>query len=215
MLEVELKFAADGLDPLEHLAAAAELGSSALGVVHEVDEVDRYLDTARGALAAAGWACRLRTRGDRTIASLKGPAEVAEDAVQELHRRPELEGAASDSLEPARWSPSEARDLVDRLRDAEPLVERLRLHQRRVERDVLVDGHGIGTLTLDRVEVLAGGASRGRFHVVELELHPGQDAAVLPELADALREVPGLRPERRTKLERALALVGAPGTPGA
>ena len=207
MLEVELKFAADGARPLAQLALAPSLGPAALGTPHQVDELDRYLDTAAGAFATARWACRLRTREDGTIVSLKGPAQHDAAAGGELHRRRELEGPATPSLQPESWPPSEARDLVDRLRQGEPLIERLALRQLRTERPVLVDGRPIGTLTLDRVDALHDGASHGRFHVVELELHSGADEQPLGELADALRAIPGLSAEPGTKLERALALI--------
>lgn len=209
VLEVELKFAAAGPRPLTRLARQPSLGPAALGAVHDIDELDRYLDTPGGAFAAARWACRLRTRGGATIVSLKGPAE--ETGGGELHRRPELEGPATESLAPATWPPSEARDLVDRVRHGEPLVERLALRQLRSERPVMIEGRAVGTLTLDRVDALHHGESHGRFNVVELELHPGVDAAPLTELAAALRSIPGLDPEPGTKLERALALIHPAG----
>ena len=116
-LEIELKYAATPA-ALAVLADAERLGPALLGPTVVNDESDRYLDTPDRRLSAAGWACRLRTRRvdgiARTFVSLKGPAEPA---VAEMHRRPEIEAEAPDDLDPARWPPSPARELVDRLRD--------------------------------------------------------------------------------------------------
>jgi inorganic triphosphatase YgiF len=208
--EVEAKFRADGEGPLRWLESTARLGEAELGEPRSVDEVDMYLDTWRGTLGVARWACRLRRRGDRVIVSLKGPAEAGSGGW--LHRRPEVEGPATDSLDPHRWPPSAARHLVDALRAGEPLVERLTLRQRRVERSVRAADRPVGVLTLDRVGVEHEGRSVGEMQVVELELAAGappEHEELLRGLADALGAVPGLEAEGRSKLEHALELVGA------
>lgn len=205
VLEVELKLRATEA-ALEELATLPSLGPAELGPQAAVDETDVYLDTAGGALAAARWACRLRTRDGRRIVSLKGPAEHA--AGDPVHRRPEVEGSApaSNFGEPAAWPASAARGLVLRLAGNEPLREILRLRQRRIERPALVDGRRVAMLSLDRVNVERGGATLGGMRVVELELETDAPAAVRQPLFDALRSRDGLEPERHSKLERALAL---------
>ena len=207
--EIEAKFRADDDAPLTILEQAEALGPAQLGPGRTVDEVDVYLDTERGDLGAAGWACRLRNREGRVMISLKGAAQVVGDAW--LHRRPEVEGPATDALHPAHWPPSQARELVDRLRHGAALVERFTLRQRRVERRVRVEARELGTLTLDRATVEHRGHPLGRLHVVELELHGSStpnDQRLLGELAASLDAVPGLVAEERTKLERALELIG-------
>ena len=211
-VEVELKYRASR-DALEWLAGAARLGPARLGAAVRNDETDRYLDTADGRLAAAGWACRLRTRrvggAARTFVSLKGPPEATSGA---LHRRPELEGPADDALDPAAWPPSPARDLLDALRAGAALRDRIRLEQLRRERSVEVEGSMAGTLSLDDVTVLHEGEPVGELQAVELELHRGIDPGVLTALARDLEAIPGLAPERATKLELALDLAAsAPG----
>jgi inorganic triphosphatase YgiF len=201
-LEVELKMRADA-EALEALAVLPRLGSADLGPAQAVDELDQYLDTADEALAAARWACRLRTRQGRRWISLKGPAEhPAGDAV---HRRPELEGPAPDDphAPAASWPDSPARDLVLRLAGAEPLREILRLRQQRVERRVTVDGQRVAILSLDRVDVEQDGRPLGEMRIVELELEAGIDPAASHEVMEALLERDGLRPEPASKLERA------------
>jgi inorganic triphosphatase YgiF len=203
-LEVELKLRAEADEPLQHLAAASRLGPARLGLLHEVDELDRYLDTGDGRLAAARWACRLRQRDGSLRVSLKGPAQ--HQPGDALHRRPELEGPVGAGLDPEDWPPSDARARLRELSGGEPMVERLALRQRRGERAVLVAGAEVGTLSLDRVAVLHDGKSSGQFVAVELELRAAVDPELVAELLRALLAVPGLAIEPRSKLERALEL---------
>jgi inorganic triphosphatase YgiF len=208
--EVEAKLRAGDAAPLEALAGEQTLDGALLGTARTVDETDRYLDTADGRLDAVRWACRLRAREGAVRVSLKGPAET--HARDGLHRRPELEGPATDSLDPADWPPSEARRHLESLSGGAPLVERLRLEQRRTERPVHVGERRVGTLSLDRVEIVRGERRAGELFVVELEL---ADAEALPQsdlrrLAEALAARPGLAPDPRTKLEHALERLAAP-----
>lgn len=207
-VEVELKYHADGPEPLARLATATSLGPATLGPAREVAETDRYLDTADGRFGASRWAARLRRRDGATRLSLKGPAGVG--SAGGLHRRPEVEGPATDALDPAAWPPSEAKALLERIRAGSPLVERFRLVQSRTERAVVVDGEALGTMTLDVVRVEAEGRALGALRVVELELAadaPAHHEALLGELDEALDRVDGLRPDDRTKLEYAADLL--------
>jgi inorganic triphosphatase YgiF len=202
-LEVELKFGA-APEALQILASTHRLGPARLGAVSNVDELDRYLDTPDLRLAALGWACRLRGRHGRTRVSLKGPAEGGTEGA--MHRRPELEGPATDDLDPGAWPASAARDSVMAMSGGAALHERFRLEQVRRERTVAIDGQLVGILSLDLVRVERDGVRRGQFDVVELELtddavRRGLD--VMP-LRQALETMPGLVPEPRTKLEHAL-----------
>jgi inorganic triphosphatase YgiF len=205
VLEVELKFSADGPEPLDLLTSAGELGDARLGEAHTYDELDRYLDTLDLHLAREQWACRLRTRHGRTIISLKGPLQPGDSGA--LHVRPELEGSAGDSLDPATWPASAALDRLLALSAGQPLVERIALHQRRTARDVTVGGRPVGELSLDRVAVWHAGREVGRLWCVELESNDSQ--ADLGALGSALARVDGLRPDPLAKLEHALALVQA------
>lgn len=207
-VEVELKYAADAA-ALEALAAIDRLGPAEVGPAIVNDETDRYLDTADGRLAAAAWACRLRTRRvhgvARTFVSLKGPAEAVAGA---MHRRPELEGPATDAPDPAAWPASAARDFLATLAAGAPLTEGVVLEQRRRERPVRLAGRTVATLSLDEARILRVGVPLGELRVVELELADGVDAPV-EALAAALERVPGLRADQRSKLEHALTLVAA------
>ena len=207
--EVEAKFRADGPEPLSLLASLATLGHASLGAAATATEVDRYLDTPDNRLAAASWACRLRSRDADLRVSLKGPAEPTSGAW--LHRRPELEGPATESLDPGEWPESEARDFLDDLRQGESLEERFELRQRRTERTVTVEEAALGVLSLDAVDIRSNGRRLGELFMVELELvgeNDAEDARHLERLAEALEQRSGLRADPRTKLEHALELLG-------
>jgi inorganic triphosphatase YgiF len=210
-LETELKLRAEDA-ALEGLAIVPSLGPATLGPPREVEELDVYLDTADGRLAAARWACRLRSREGRRWVSLKGPAEHRPG--EALHRRPEVEGPAphADANSPAAWPESPARDLVLRLAGDATLSERLSLRQRRVEREVIVVGGRVGLMSLDRVTVLRQGQALGSFGVAELELDDGEAPAPwLASLTGTLTALPGVEPEPMSKLERALELAEVAG----
>ncbi len=202
-VEVELKYSAAG-EAFTRLAQVEALGPLRLGATHGYDELDRYLDTGDGRLAAAGWACRLRHREREYLVSLKGPAEGGGGA---LHRRPEVEGPATDGLDPRDWPDSPARAFLAQLAGGlAPLVERLRLRQRRVEREALLDDRAVGVLSLDEAVVLAAGEELATLRDVELEL--GAEVEHLAAQVDAaLAAVPGLLAQPASKLARALALM--------
>lgn len=208
-LEVEARFRASDPATLERLAQVATLGATTLGGATTYLEEDRYLDTRDGRLAAARWACRLRSRGAVTVVSLKGPPEP--DGAGWLHRRPELEGPAVPATDATAWPPSAARERLLALSQGEPLSARITLLQERTERSVTVEGAALGTLSLDSVTpVDPSGGQAASFHVVELELvAPGDVERVLRPLAQVLAAMPGLTPEPRTKLEIALELLAS------
>jgi inorganic triphosphatase YgiF len=206
-IEVESKFLAADELTLRRLSTVRRVGAALLGPARVAHEVDRYLDTPDRRLAAGGWACRLRTRGARTIVSLKGTAAGLDDP-SGVHRRPEAEGDASAEIAPDGWPRSEARDLLLQLAAGAGLEERLRLEQRRTERAVLVGGRRVATLSLDEVHVIdqASGAV-GHLLVVELEHASGAREEELVPVAEALRADPGLTPDPLTKLEHAVRIV--------
>jgi inorganic triphosphatase YgiF len=210
-LETELKLSATSHAPLRRLASLSRLGPMLLGTAETFLELDRYLDTDDGRLAAAKWACRLRRRSRTHLVSLKGPPVGANGGLGgALHRRPEIEGPASASLDPDSWPASVARRRLLDLTGGQPLREQFALRQRRTQRSVRDGDDPVGTLSLDRILVLLRGEPAGRLLCVELELerttalHREDEAAGL--LADLLA-VGGLSVEPLTKLERARALL--------
>ena len=145
------------------------------------------------------------------LVSLKGPPVAVDGTLRgALHRRPEIEGPASASLDPGSWPQSSARRRLLDLTGGEPLREQFALRQRRTQRSVSDPDGPVGTLSLDSVLVLFRGEPAGRLWCVELELERGKaphredHAAGL--LADLLA-VGGLSVEPLTKLERAMAFL--------
>ena len=193
----------------ERLIAAEDLaGFTALGPAVTVLNEDRYLDTPDGALAAAGYAGRLRSDGRRTVITLKGLNR--EDEGGAVHRREELEGPADPATSAAGWPASAARDAVVEIAGETALVDLVTIRQARRKRLYGRDG-AVVEVSVDDVEVVAGERTVERFAELELELREGDEGALDP-LADLLAEVEELVPAQTSKLERALeALRRDPG----
>ena len=216
-VEVELKYAI--LDPAagERLLAARSIGGlHGRGPVRPTSVVDRYVDTAGGVLGRAGWAMRIRETPAGRLVTLKATT-VVEGA---LHRRTELEGPAGDGLDPRTWPESDVRAGILAAIGDEPLAER-GVEVRQLRRYRTLAGHGSEVeLTVDEVEVHGGGRILDRFATLEAELKKGPETA-LDALAAELAGEPGLAPDTRSKMERALGALaaaglapGAPGEPG-
>ena len=129
-VEVELKFRVVDIAAAERYLVADEIGTFTGGaVVRSTQMEDRYIDTADGALATAGYAVRLRQSGRGTIVSIKGltRTEGAGGAV----RREELEGPADRTLGPLEWPASAARTLVLETVGEAPLIELVTIRQLR------------------------------------------------------------------------------------
>jgi inorganic triphosphatase YgiF len=211
LIETEFKLSASDARPLQRLADMPRLGGLRLGNAETFLELDRYLDTADGRLAAARWACRLRYRSRKYLVSLKGPDAGATGMLEgALHRRPEVEGPANASLDPDDWPDSPARSHLLGFTGSEPLEERFLLRQLRTQRPVLKGRRHVGTLSLDRVRVVQRGEPLGTLWCVELELRAASavpDDKAMGALLSDLMAVGGLEIEPLTKLERARALM--------
>lgn len=214
--EVELKYIVRDVDALRVWLAGGWGG--ALRDVRTVDErtvevEDRYIDTAYRALEAAGFGARLRrkeggpfrlnvksashARGANGERSTEGPAALSE--------RMEVEGPASDRLDPDTWPASAARELVDRVRRGARLRAIFTLRQRREQRTLALEAGSV-ELTLDLVSVVRGGRPLASFTVLEVEALDGAIGS-LPDLAALLEATGHVAPEPRSKEEIARAYV--------
>ena len=197
-------------------------GVMPLGPARTVDFRDQYLDTARGALAKAGFVARIRTGDGARRLTIKSLARGGQGAV---HRRLELEGDAGqaqdarypadarglgnagDVGDPHGWPSSAARD---RLLDAigiNPLVTLATLQQRRLQRNVALETSVI-ELSLDEVEVVRPDGIPEHWVELECELKSGHEAD-LAALGVLLTRRPDLTPATTSKLERALVAASA------
>jgi CHAD domain-containing protein len=214
-LEVELKFAVRDAALLEGLLDGDRVGGLVAGPWRVVDLVDRYLDTASGAIAGGGYAARLRTSAGVTSIDLKTLADVADAgaagagkaaaAGPEMRRRQELTGPADPDAEPVAWPESEARTALLALAGTEPVEERFALRQRRRERD-LRGTEGWAVLSVDDVTVLHGSAELGRFAALEVELRGGHER-VLYDFAEVLERSGAVGPAPASKLAAAELLL--------
>jgi CHAD domain-containing protein len=199
-VELELKYRVVDAAAAARLATARAIGPfRAAGRARQVQIEDRYLDTADGALGRAGYAVRLRRSPTMTIVSAKSTTPAA----SALHRREELEGPASLSLDPHAWPPSAARALVLEHAGEAPLLEIVTVRQLRRTR-TLADESAEVELSVDEVAVVVAGRAVDHFVELEVELRRG-DPSALDTLATILAADPDLAPEKASKLDRALA----------
>ena len=200
-VEVELKYrlrqdaAAD-----RYLVAEDLAGFKPISPVRSTQLEDRYLDTADGALARAGFAARLRQTAKGTTVSIKSTSRRSGDSG--IHRREELEGPADRTAGPRDWPPSDARSLIlEQCGDA-PLVELVTIRQLRRKRKLQSDDT-IVELSLDEVDAVARSRVVERFVELEVELMEGDEEA-LGAIDAILSADRGLTASTGSKLESAL-----------
>lgn len=208
--EVELKYLVRDLEALRGWLAR-DWGGALDGVEFGNDETveveDRYVDTAYGALARAGFGARLRSEAGGPIninvksASHDRPGNNGngKQDPQALSQRVEVEGIANERLDPDTWPPSAARELINEIRDGARLRTLFTINQRRERRTLALDDGGV-QITLDRVAVFRGARPLSTFSVFEVEAvrGSGADLARLAKLVEATGYVV---PEPRSKEE--------------
>ena len=203
-VEVELKYRMSDIATGERLLAADELaGLTALGPVERVRQEDRYLDTADGAVAAAGYAGRIRASNGGAVITLKGLDRLDDGGA--LHRREELEGPAEPADAIGGWPASAARDALMAIIGDRALGVVVSLRQDR-QRRLYGQGGSVVEVSVDDVEVVVGDEVIERFAELELELCDGDEAALEP-LVERLAENEELVEVDGSKLERALEAV--------
>ncbi len=214
--EVELKYLVRDVEALRSWLARGWGGSldDAAGDEGRVVEVeDRYLDTAYGALAQAGFAARLRREDGGPFnvtvksTSRERPADDSDagDARGDgadstaLSQRVEVEGPAGERLDPDLWPPSAARELINEIRDGARLRTLFTINQRRERRTLDLDD-GRVLVTLDWVAVFRGARPLASFSVLEVESEGGSSGS-LSRLAELVEATGYVRPEPRSKEE--------------
>jgi CHAD domain-containing protein len=207
--EVELKYRVGDLAAAERVLAAERLGPFTGGATgaRATQLEDRYVDTADGALAHAGFAVRLRQKGGQTIVSVKSLAHA--EGPGGSFSREELEGPADRVAPPSDWPASDARALVLEHAGDAPLVERVTIRQLRRVRQLRAASTRV-ELSLDEVDVVARGRVVERFVELEAELTKG-DRADLAALSEAIETEAGLERAATSKLEVALAALDGSG----
>ncbi|HET7473584.1 MAG TPA: CHAD domain-containing protein, partial [Candidatus Limnocylindrales bacterium] len=205
-VEIELKYrVVDEAAADRYLVDPEIAGFHATAPVRSTQVEDRYIDTAGGALARAGFAARLRQTAKTTTVAVKSSARRVGDG--NVHRREELEGPADRTAHPRDWAPSAARSLIlEQCGDA-PLVEVVTIRQLRRKRMLERNGTTV-ELSLDEVDAVSRSRVVGRFVELEVELIRGDEAG-LAEIDRALAADKGLASATTSKLQSALRAVVA------
>jgi CHAD domain-containing protein len=205
-VEVELKYRLRDEAAGDRYLLADELaGFQPISPVRSTQMEDRYLDTADGALARAGFAARLRQTAKGTTVSVKSVGRRSGNGA--VHRREELEGPADRTAGPRDWPHSDARSLIlEQCGDA-PLVELVTIRQLRRKRKLQSDDT-IVEVSLDEVDAVARSRVVERFVELEIELVNGDEDA-LARIEGVTASDPGLEPATGSKLESALAAIRA------
>jgi CHAD domain-containing protein len=205
-VEIELKYRVlDAAAGDRYLIVGGIAGFQPTSPVRTTQVEDRYIDTAGGAMARAGFAARIRQTAKETIVAVKSSARRA--GTGNVHHRQELEGPADRTAHPRDWPPSDARSLLlEHCGDA-PLVEVVTIRQLRRKRILERDGTAV-ELSLDEVDAVSRSRVVGRFVELEVELVRGDEAG-LAEIDRALAADPGLAPAETSKLQSALRAVAA------
>ena len=208
-VEIEAKFALSDLETLKKLKTLKRLGGYTLLPGKVVQMKDRYLDTVDRRLFKAGFALRQRSVGNQTAMQLKGRGGV-EGAV---HRREEISLNLPAAKAKETWRSSSLYARVSRLTANADLQTLCLLEQTRFTRPLWQADRLIAELSLDTVTVIAG-EFRDAYNELEIELRAGGAEADLAALTSLLQQEWRLKAVSSSKLERALALLDAPRSPG-
>lgn len=199
-MEIEAKFTVPNRQVYRALLRLRELAGYTLIPTVSARVADRYFDTADGRLLAAGYACRLRSEGALALATLKGLG----GAQGALHRREEQEVQLKAwTPDVTAWPPSSARDLALALSGGAPLQPLFDLEQHRTRADVADGARRVAELSLDAVRAVIG-RRPALYYELEVELKAEGTEEDLARLAQVLSTEYGLKPETRSKFERAL-----------
>src|SRR5262245_12525959 len=186
-VETEAKFLLDGpREAQELLAALAVKGSPQVESLE-----DAYYDTRDRALLSAGWAYRVRSRGDGpSEATLKAIAGPTSDGI---YRREELtEALASPDPQPSLLRDGRVRKTLLSWVGAGPLEPLARVKTARSTWRVAPRRGLEVQASIDRTTASSGRARR-QWTEVEIELSGGSDAAFARLVADVIRRT-GRRP---------------------
>jgi len=205
-IEVELKYRViDAAAGDAYLAAGDIAGFRPASPVRSAQVEDRYIDTADGAMARAGFAARLRQTAKGTTVAVK--SAVRRSGTGNVHRREELEGPADRTAHPRDWPPSDARSVLLEQGGDAPLVELVTIRQLRRKR-ILERGGTSVELSLDEVDAVTRSRVVGRFVELEVELVKGNEAD-LADIDTLLAADRGLAPAETSKLQAALEAIAA------
>ncbi|MCL1895022.1 MAG: CYTH domain-containing protein [Clostridiales bacterium] len=207
-MEIELKYKVENAEQFEKILSDTWINSHAESSGREVVRMKAaYFDTEDLTLVKHNIAFRIRSEGDRTLATLKWNED--DDGISGLYIRSEINIPVTDQTcffhpDPAIFKESaEGKDLLDLL-DNQPLVNIFDtiFTRNRIRIDYK---ESILEIALDEGVIVAGARSH-QFRELEIEIYSGSRddlLAVGKELAAGY----GLEPELKTKFARGFELL--------
>ena len=202
-MEIEAKFTISDRETYIQLRNLDSLYGLQLTEASTQDLRDTYLDTEKKDLYAQGYALRQREASEQAWITLKNLDNTEKGSI---HKREELETAVASQTPLQDWPPGPVLDKVQSLIGPAALVPLLTLHQTRVTRRLVDGSREIGELCLDEVSIIGTNKSE-TFIELELELQPGGTAEELEKIATALGNDWNLKPQKKSKYSRAMALI--------
>lgn len=202
ILEVELKYRIPNETTARRLLAQEWLGPYRLGAIDEQKLHDVYCDTGDQAIAAAGFALRVRHCDGIAGVQLKSLSS----GEGHRHSRRELRLTTDSPMQPALWPDGAARDLVLEIvngRIVQPLFEVEQLRRRAA---LWLDDEEIAEWSVDRIAWRAGGETEMAWEM-EVELLPGLPANLLDEIDTHLIDHWPVQPQLHSKYERGRRLL--------
>jgi len=203
MIETEAKFIIPNPATFNALKSLEQLGSFQFEPLGAKTITDRYLDTANRRFMAAGYAFRLRQAGARQIATLKSLTPASGG----VHRRLEFEAKVNSEL-PQTWPAGQIKDLALDIAAGEPPELLFVIRQKRYKYKTLLAHQPVIEFSLD--EVYLSEAGPVDYLELEAELIEAGTEEDLQAFVAALQADWPLKPEHRSKFERALCLLSQP-----
>jgi len=200
-MEIEAKFAVPDQAILQKLSQTTELDGFQLTPGSAKTVQDSYRDTASRMIYKSGYACRIRRKAGKNIATLKGLGH----AVGSVHERAEYEVTLDAGDSPHDWPQGEARALVLSLCEDQEISELFTVNQQRTTRNIVQENRTIAELSLDVVYFSTGAQTHESFEV-EVELLQDGTRDDLQKIVHDLEDNWHLQPQSLSKFERGLKL---------
>jgi Uncharacterized conserved protein len=207
-MEIELKYKIDTVEKYEKILSDIWIKSHAENSEPETIRMKAaYFDTEDNTLIRHNVAFRIRTEGERTLATLKW--SNLDDDIGGLYIRSEINVPVADQAcffepDPSVFKESsEGRDLLD-LIDGKTLINVFDMIFTR-KRFRIDYGNSIFELALDEGVVVAGENSVS-FRELEIEIYSGEKEELLA-IGKKISEKYNLEPELKTKFTRGVELI--------
>lgn len=203
LTEIELKYTIPDDAAAQRLLAQTEWGPFRRGPIQQQHLYDRYCDSADHALAAAGYALRVRQAAGMAAVQVKSRSPAGGG---HQHQRQEWRVITPTPLQPLLWPISPARNLILAILPDPALLPLFAVAQVRHRAGLWLHDQEIAEWTVDRVSWLVAGRSLTAWEM-EIELAPGQSPALLDAVDRYLLAQGQVQPQTDSKFVRGLRLL--------